>query len=288
VTLTISCNGCYDDSLSFVLERPLPNLKMLQLVDVSWDVITLNEELTPNLTSLRLQNVPDECHLEVRLPKLEYVSIHYWGGPEEIIHEMLEMATVLEEFDSYKLWVGKLSFASNELHTIDLHRSDSLGSLTIWAPNLRSLSVQGCYSLDKLRFLESHPLKAQLPRGHKSPQLEVNAENAALGRVAKKAIDRNPNVVKAPWSYPSTMGATMQAAMESMGTVDSILSESTRAALQAMHGTSESTQATMRAMHAFAMGSMMDAPDSGDGYEDSSESGSEDGAGSEYSSSDYP
>ena len=38
--------------------------------------------------------------------------------------------------------MGELHFASNQLEEVDLHRSDSLETLTLWAPNLRKLGLQ--------------------------------------------------------------------------------------------------------------------------------------------------
>ena len=71
-------------------------LRDLQLVDVCFSRVTLNAELTPAITDLRMQNVclmflpesrphvkaqvPDDCELTVQLPKLQNVSVHFWSG----------------------------------------------------------------------------------------------------------------------------------------------------------------------------------------------------------------
>lgn len=141
-TLTITSKGGYDDSLRVALEQHLPELQEVQLVDVSFSKITLDAERTPNLRSVRLQNVPDDCELSLLLPDLRSFSIYYWNGDCRIINRMLQTATQLESFDSYKLWVDELHFASNALADINLHRSDALDTLTIWAPNLTRLGVQ--------------------------------------------------------------------------------------------------------------------------------------------------
>eukprot|EP00288_Rhodomonas_lens_P007864 CAMPEP_0177723678 /NCGR_PEP_ID=MMETSP0484_2-20121128/18335_1 /TAXON_ID=354590 /ORGANISM="Rhodomonas lens, Strain RHODO" /LENGTH=272 /DNA_ID=CAMNT_0019236119 /DNA_START=420 /DNA_END=1234 /DNA_ORIENTATION=- len=180
-------NGGYDDSLRVVLDQRLPALEELQLVDVSFCKICLTEATTPKLQSVRLQNVPDACELKLSLPELRSFSIHYWNGDSGIINSMLQAATHIESFDSYKLWVDELHFASNALTDIDLHSSDSLDTLSIWAPNLARLGVQACYGLNNIRFLDTHPLAAALPPDHTPPRIQVNAANACLGRAAKRA-----------------------------------------------------------------------------------------------------
>jgi len=198
-TLTItSGSGFYDESLNAItLERHLPELRELQLVDVSFAKIVLNSALTPSVQSLRMQNVPDECDLTIELPNLKSVSIHFLGDCDEVINTMLEHATSLERFDSYKLWVGELHFASNELVEVDLHRSDSLETLTLYAPNLRRLGLQACYGLNRLTFRTSHPtLSSGLPANGTPPPLEVNTTNANLGRHARRALLEHPSVVQ--------------------------------------------------------------------------------------------
>ncbi|KAL3910398.1 MAG: hypothetical protein SGPRY_009072 [Prymnesium sp.] len=219
-TLTITSRGVYDDTRSFVLAKALPALEMLQLVDVSWSTITLTPELTPNITSLRLQSVPEDCDLEIDLPKLQVVTIHFWHGVETPIYRMLDVATELEAFDSYKLWVDSLAFASNKLHTIDLHRSDSLRSLSMWAPNLRHLGLQACYGLDRLHFLKTHPLAALLPADHVTPTLEVNTVNASLSASATRALNAHPKVKQATSSHS---GMPTESIFANMGMMDGMM-----------------------------------------------------------------
>jgi hypothetical protein len=73
----------------------------MQLVDVAFSRVVLTEATTPSLRSLRMQNVPDECELELVLPELRTVSIHFWAGDGRVIQRMLAAATRLESFDSY-------------------------------------------------------------------------------------------------------------------------------------------------------------------------------------------
>ena len=59
-------------------------------------------------------------------------------------YSSVDLATVnLVSFDSYKLQLNEIHFASNELYDVDLHRSDYLEKITLWAPNLHEPSVQG-------------------------------------------------------------------------------------------------------------------------------------------------
>ena len=47
-------------------------------------------------------------------------------------------------FESYKLWSNdELTFASNFLRAIDLKRADNLHELTLWAPRLDQLCLEG-------------------------------------------------------------------------------------------------------------------------------------------------
>jgi len=83
-TLSVVSAGCYDDNASFRLctgphfkNVSFPQLKTVHLIDVCFNQIRLNVEVTPNITELKMQNVPAECSLDVILPKLEHLSVHY-------------------------------------------------------------------------------------------------------------------------------------------------------------------------------------------------------------------
>jgi len=93
----------FDASMTVSLCVRLPELEEVQLLDVAFDRIELTEELTPKVRKLQMQNVPDECDIAVRLPKLEEASIHYFTGDREVIQTMLDTATKLRTFESYKL-----------------------------------------------------------------------------------------------------------------------------------------------------------------------------------------
>ena len=217
-TLTItSGTGFYDDDGAVVLEHRLPELTELQLVDVCFNKIVLNEALTPSLQHLRMQNVPNECDLTIEAPRLTSVSIHFLGDCDDVINSMLAHATELESFDSYKLWVSELHFASNDLVSVDLHRSDGLDTLTLYAPNLTSLDLQACYGLETLAFQTRHPtLSPLLPPGHTPPPLEVNTANANLGRAARKALREHPSAVAGRTRHQGMPTEAMFAGMNGM------------------------------------------------------------------------
>ena len=147
---------------------------------------------------------------------------------------MLEAATRLESFDSYKLWVGHapLHFASNHLKTIRLHRSDTLSAVSacacmrdlsilhsvvdhhaclfrrlcrlfrfnrhqfsVWSPVLQSLDLQACYSLEKIRLLDKHALAAVLPDDFRpSRNIRINLLNACVDRSLLEELSSNPRI----------------------------------------------------------------------------------------------
>lgn len=80
--------------------------------------------------------------------------------------------------------------------SVDLHRSDSLQWLNIWAPNLQTLGLQACYSLQRLDFLDVHPLQSALPANHQIPDLLVNTANANLSAQAKRSLRNHPTAIK--------------------------------------------------------------------------------------------
>lgn len=78
------------------------------MVDVHLTELELSPATTPKLSSLKLQNLPNDCDLYLELPELLDFSIHYWGGHGDVINHMLSRATKLRVFDSYKLWVDSV------------------------------------------------------------------------------------------------------------------------------------------------------------------------------------
>jgi hypothetical protein len=110
------------------------------------------------------------------------------------------------------------------LRSTSILRSDTLESVSIWAPNLTSLRLHGCFSLERIDFPRTHPLAATLPAGYVCPQplqvraprarplglraevvnvcpraprplVQVSTENSNLGAAAKRALRAHPRVV---------------------------------------------------------------------------------------------
>lgn len=197
-TLTITSSTFYDDSDLIVFDKKLPKLQKLQLIDIKFSKVKLTPETTPQIRFLRLQNVSDSCDMEIVLPHLRKVTVHFWSGPPSVIQTMLDTATLLESFDSYKLWSNDhLRFASAALTSIDLHRSDSLSSLSIWAPQLTYLGLQACYSLDKIEFPSTNLLAVLQPPFICESPLVVNTANANIGRNACRALREHPRSIPA-------------------------------------------------------------------------------------------
>ena len=156
--------------------------------------LRLTADLTPKLVDLELSNVPEDCKFHVVVPTLKNIWIHHFRGDDlaERINSMLTAATELETFETYKLWVSEeLRFASNHLKTIDLHRSDGLPGISLWAPNLEKLRLQGCFSIWNIEILKSHPLAETLPEGHEPTKFRVNTLNANIGAKAMKALKKS-------------------------------------------------------------------------------------------------
>jgi len=191
----LTFNGQCDESFPLTLRHTACNLTTLKIVDTHMMTLHLTEALTPRLTDLELVNVPHECDFKVVVPTLKNISIQFLTpkGKTAVINDMLAAATRLETFDCYKLWVeDELCFASNELEIIDLHRSDSLDGISIWAPNLQKLDLQACYCLDKIKILKEHPkLSKELPVGHKPSTFTVNTLYANISDDARRALKKS-------------------------------------------------------------------------------------------------
>jgi hypothetical protein len=213
LTIGVPQSGGAREERGLSLCRSLPALEELQIDDVQFHEIVLNAELTPRLRKLRLgQCLAGDCRLVVELPELIEFDSQFYRGDDAPLNIMLEHATKLERFESYKCWVDRLKFASNALKSVNLHRADSLARLELWAPNLTKLNVQGCFGLDKIIFTKEHPLKALLPPGHRSPRFRVNAANANLGPAARSALNNNPccaGIDEASGGGPRNMMASM-------------------------------------------------------------------------------
>ncbi|CAJ1960630.1 unnamed protein product [Cylindrotheca closterium] len=195
--LRICSDGLYTEEYAPSLNIKLPNLIEFQLEDVSMDQIVLTPDLTPKVKIISMQN-PTQCEdpdFVIECSELKRFSCHYWGpGNSDWVNTMLAHATKLESFDSYKLRVDYLMFASNKLDNIRLHRAECLEYLELYAPRLTMLNVQAAYDLDVIKFVDTHPvLSKKLPKNFRfNRELEVNTVNACLGGEARHAIEHHP------------------------------------------------------------------------------------------------
>ena len=140
-----------DPSKRIRLNRRFPALEDVQLRDCCFSEVVLNAELTPSVRSLVVENLNDDVARQLACPKMHQMRLLYYGGPRDgpvdfgaVLDEALRTATQLMTFESYKLWSNdELTFASNFLRAIDLKRADSLHELTLWAPRLDQLCLEG-------------------------------------------------------------------------------------------------------------------------------------------------
>ena len=196
-TLIIAASGLYDENINPKLCVKLAKLEEVQLIDCAFAEITLNEQLTPNLRRVQMKNVPDSCKLNLSIPNLTHFTIYYFNGDAKALQIMLDKATKLEKFDSYKLWCfDHISFASNHLTDINLHRSDSLRSIDLWAPRLEDLNLQACYALKSIRIKDTYPiLSGDLPPGFQPTMFGVSAVNAVLDPHLVRYLTQHPRVI---------------------------------------------------------------------------------------------
>lgn len=185
----------YDESTITSLCHRMINLTTIKVMDVKITKLHLTAELTPKLVDLGLRNVPNECDFHVVIPTLRNVSIHHYEPCRDAlpINNMLAAATRLEKFETYKLWVSnELTFAGNNLKIINLHRSDCLRKITIWAPSLEHLGLQACYDIDCVILLRAHPiLSKDLSKWHKPTNFTVNTRNCDISESALASLQES-------------------------------------------------------------------------------------------------
>lgn len=197
---------CYDDDVNPVLAVAMPKLETLRLLDVAFSQVKLNTSLTPALKSLEMQNIPEDCKIEVVAPELREFTMNYYGptDDERWMNTMLASATKLRSFESYKLRVGELFFASNDLEVVILHRAELLQFLSLWAPALQHLHLQACYDLEELEILEDHKLSSARIRDFGGPRVgmstfTVDSTNACLSNEVIEELVSNRRVI---WDGP--------------------------------------------------------------------------------------
>jgi len=211
--LCILSDGFYEfKGRKLSLEIKMIKLKKLSLVDVPLTNLRLNDLLTPNIEEIELKNIPDECDIDIMLSRLRKICIHFWSGPSKIINDMLKTAQALERFESYKLRVTKISFASNELQTIDLHRADRLEELSVWAPRLKFLGLQACPNVRRINMIRSHALRRRLPFDFRvNHDLFVQCKNSQISSQAFHVLRSYPRVIFGGPEHPETLSESMLA-----------------------------------------------------------------------------
>jgi hypothetical protein len=182
------------------LTVPMPNLRTLHLENVAFEKIVLTPSLTPNLQSLHVQNIPNDCELTVQLPNLANVELQCYGPSDKDgwIHEMLATANKLESFESYNLQVGpELLLASNFLECVNMPCTKGLRDLTLYAPMLRNLNLEGCnLRSGRLTILDSYP--GLPPPPLKLARFRIDATSTLLSPSILKYISVNPRVILPP------------------------------------------------------------------------------------------
>merc|ERR1719186_2472710 len=152
------------------------NLKSLTIHYQSLKAVHFTKEKTPLLSSLTLEQNCDEVetfHLD--LPELRFMSFQFLTVRDPTgFGKSLSRCPKLESFFGYKLW--GLHVPKSKTHrlvlpncsTLELHRSDDLNYLDIWAPKLEDLNLRACYSLDEVNILD------RKPNGYGGPQYSFN------------------------------------------------------------------------------------------------------------------
>jgi hypothetical protein len=111
---------------------------------------------------------------------------------------MFKSATHLRTFRSYKLGLGignrPIQFASTMLTELHIHRSDILSDISIWAPRLQYLRLQGCNDLDRIAFPSTHPeLSQELPAYFKPGPYVVETTNSCLSQSVMETLASHPH-----------------------------------------------------------------------------------------------
>lgn len=138
-----------------------------------------------------MQSTSDECVIAVKSPRLKAFSMHYYGPVDDDswIYEMLRTATNLRRFDSHKLRIGRqINFAGNDLRYIRLQRAELLSNVSVFAPKLTTLNLQGCHLLivGELIFLDTHRNFKQLKA--RGTDITVDTTGSCLNEAIVRVI----------------------------------------------------------------------------------------------------
>lgn len=189
----------YAESSELEIIQPMPYLKKLTIDKISFKKLHLNDTLTPMLTSLKIINAGDihESEFMVECGKLREIDMQYVHARTAQINKMLAASTSLVSFSSYKLqcFEGTLKFQSNALTNIRVHRNDCLRNVSIWAPQLQSLTLQAVYDLQKVTILDSHDtLLAKLPTNFTFSKFDVDLTNCCLNNRLVRYLENHPRI----------------------------------------------------------------------------------------------
>ena len=195
--LTVCANRSFPDE-SYSLEAHLPDLEVLVIDGYQFNKLVLTAELTPKLQKLTLKNLGDinACDFRVTAPLLKDIEIQYMDTSSSApINAMLAACTRLEKFYSHKLQVFQpIHFASTELKSLSIRRSDCLSKLSVYAPRLEKLELIACYDLESVKILNSHRLSSQLQPGTVPTIFTVNLENSLCSNRLMTYFQQHPRV----------------------------------------------------------------------------------------------
>ena len=76
----VTDHGFIEPMKSIRFNISMEQLVDLQLMDIQFSEIILNQTRTPNLQELFLHNVPEDCQMEILLPTLKKFKMFYYQG----------------------------------------------------------------------------------------------------------------------------------------------------------------------------------------------------------------
>ena len=162
----------YDDNLPWISFRDdtvrFPVLKSIDLTCQGLASVEFSKERTPLLEHL---NIDQPCNgpysggllLNFDLPELKHFALDHVTVDSEgcELSRSLSRSPKLESFFGYKVWglgVGRRKHAHflvlPSCETLSLYRSDDLDHLILYAPRLKDLNLQACYSIESVRIID--------------------------------------------------------------------------------------------------------------------------------------
>ena len=189
--------GFFDHESQPKLTRNLPNLEELSVHDVDMNELHLTGMNCPKLHTVHFENVTqeEEPNFTVELPELRHFTLLYYGPGDLLwLYKMSAAAHKLETFSSYKLRVPMMYFGSHHMKSIRLNRAEGLTTLKLFTPNLVSLDITSCTSLQHIVFIKDHKQLGKDVNTNGGEELEVINDYTILGKHAVKALNEHPRV----------------------------------------------------------------------------------------------